>query len=151
MASAFLFLFMRLCERKKEPRILTYAPFALVIVFPVILLFLYISGTEIHSLRNKMQTLESLAWMIASIIIIYTAYMLGTRAAGKFTMVYMFFQFGAYSAFIWKLLGFIENMGSPIPYSIREIVETLFGLFSIISMYVLAKMLRKLSKHMHSE
>lgn len=151
MASAFIYLYMRICERRKESKILTYAPFALVIVFPLILLYLYFSGTDITILKNEMQGMESLVWMIASAIIIYATYMLGTHATGKFTKVYMFFQFSAFSAFTWKLMGFIESIGSPIPYSIREIVETLFGFFAIVSMYMLATMLRKLSKHMQSE
>lgn len=151
MASAFICLYLRVCQRKKDSNIMTYTPFIFVILFPVIVLYLYFSGTDISNLKKITGNIEGLVWMAASSLTIYTTYMLGTRATGGFIMVFMFFQFSAFTAFIWKLLGFIEGLGSPIPYSIREIVETLFGLFAMSSMYLLIKMLRKLSKHMYSE
>ncbi len=98
-----------------------------------------------------MGNIEGVVWMAASSLVIYTTYMLGTHATGGFVQVFMFFQFSAFAAFTWKVLGLIEGLGSPIPYSIREIVETLFGLFAIVSMYLLIRMLRKLSRHIRSE
>ncbi len=98
-----------------------------------------------------MGNVEGIVWMAASSLIIYTTYMLGTRATGGFVQVFMLFQFSAFTAFIWKLLGFIEGLGSPLPYSIREMVETLFSLFAMVSVYLLIRMLRKLSRHIHSE
>ena len=130
---------------------MTYTPFICVILFPVIVLYLYFSGTDISNLKKITGNIEGLVWMAASSLIIYTTYMLGTRATGGFIRVFMFFQFSAFTAFIWKLLGFIEGLGTPIPYSIREIVETLFGLFAMASIYLLIRMLRKLSKHIYSE
>ncbi len=38
-----------------------------------------------------------------------------------------------------------------LPYSIREMVETMFGVFAIISVYMLAGMLRKLYRDMHGD
>ena len=151
MASAFVYLCLRICQRKKESRVMNYTPFAFIVIFPIIMLYLYFSGTEISDLKKIMGIIESLVWMTASMIIIYTTYMLGTHATGGFTSVFMFFQFSGFTAFTWKFLGLIEALGSPIPYSIREIVETLFGLFAITSMYLLTRMLRKLSKHIYSE
>ncbi len=96
-----------------------------------------------------MGTIENLIWIAGSLVNIYTTYMLGTRTTGDFVKVFMFFQFSAYLALTWKFLGLIETKGFPVPYSIREIIETLFGLFAIISMYVLTRMLRKLSKQLY--
>lgn len=151
MSSTFILLFFRICKRKKDSRLSIYTPFIVGIIFPAIMLYLYYTGVEINSIKKTMSLIESIVWMVASSFIIYTTYMLGMHATGGFTGVFMFFQFSAFAAFTWKLLGLIESMGSPIPYSIREIVETLFGLFAIISMYLLTGMLRKLSKHIYSE
>lgn len=151
MASAFIYLCVRICQRKKDSKLLTYAPFAFVIIFPAIMFYLYFSGTDISNLKKIMNTIENIVWIIASSTIIYTTYMLGTQTSGRFTKVFMFFQFSAYSAFLWKLMGLLESMGSPIPYSIREITETLIGIFAIAAMYVLTKMLRELSKNIYSE
>ncbi|WP_143311802.1 hypothetical protein [Candidatus Methanoperedens nitratireducens] len=151
MASAFISLYLKICQRKKDSMAMTYTPFILVILFPVIVLYLYISGTDVSDLKKITGNIESLVWMAASSLIIYATYMLGTRTTGGFIRVFMFFQFSAFTAFTWKLLGLIESLGSPIPYSIREIIETLFGLFAIVSMYLLMRMLRKLSRYMHSE
>jgi hypothetical protein len=151
MASAFICLYLRIYQRKKDSMVMTYAPFIFVILFPVIMLYLYFSGTNISNLKTIMGNIEGIVWMAASSLVIYTTYMLGTRATGGFIWVFMFFQYSAFTAFTWKLLGLIESLGFQLPYSIREIVETLFGLFAIVSMYLLIRMLRKLSRHMHSE
>ena len=151
MSATFILLFLRICKRKKDPRLIIYMPFIVGTIFPVIMLYQYYTGVEINSIKKTVGLIEGIIWIVASSLIIYTTYMLGTRATGGFTGVFMFFQFSAFAAFTWKLLGLVESMGSPIPYSIREIVETLFGLFAIISMYLLTGMLRKLSKHIYSE
>lgn len=151
MASAFIYLCSRICRKRKNPRITAYAPFALALIFPAAMLYLFLSGADIPDIKKTMGIIEGIIWMIASSFIIYTTYNLGTHSTGGFTRVFMFFQFSAFAAFIWKFLGLIESAGSPIPYSIREAVETLFGLFAIISMYLLTAMLRKLSKHIYSE
>jgi len=57
----------------------------------------------------------------------------------------MFLQFAAIFAILWKFLGIIGTISCPIPYSIREFMETLFGICAIISVYILEKMLKKLS------
>jgi hypothetical protein len=72
--------------------------------------------------------------------------MLGMKSTGGFINFYMFFHFAAIFALLWKFLGFISNISCPVPYSIREILETMFGVFAIMSMIVLRKMLMKLSK-----
>lgn len=151
MASAFVFLYLRICQRKKDPMAMTYIPFIFAALFTVIMIYLYLSETNISNLKTMMGDIEALVWMAASSLVIYTTYMLGTRATGGFIQVFMFFQLSAFAAFTWKLLGFIEGLGTPIPYSIREIVETLFGLFAMASMYLLIRMLRKLSRHIYGE
>ena len=86
-------------------------------------------------------------WIIGGSIIIYTTYMLGTKSTGDFVNVFMFFQFAAIFAILWKFLGLIGTISCPIPYSIRELIETLFGVCAVISVYILEKMLRKLSRN----
>jgi len=72
--------------------------------------------------------------------------MLGMKSTGGFINFYMFFHFAAIFALLWKFLGLIGNISCPVPYSIREILETLFGVFAIMSVIVLRKMLINLSK-----
>lgn len=149
MTSAIVFLFMVFYKRKNISRISTYLPIALALIFLLFMLYLYISGTGIGDIRGTMSTLEGLVWLLGSSVIIYSTFMLGTRASGRFVNVYMFFQFSAYAAFMWKFLGLLEKLSWSMPYSIREIIETLFGVFAIISIYLLTRMLRKLSRDMH--
>ncbi len=144
MASSMLCLYMIICRRQKVTRKMTYIPFAVSLIFPVLWLFLYFSGDK--DLKTHTGTLEGIIWILASSLIIYTTYMLGARVTGDFIKVFMLFQFSAYTALTWKFLGLIELAGYPMPYSIREILETLFGVFAILSMYVLTGMLRKLAK-----
>jgi hypothetical protein len=147
MASLFIYLYMLIYMRKTIPKIATYLPFALALLFPLALFFLFFAGIKPDDLKNIMSSIENFVWITASSIIILTTYLLGTRAAGGFVKVYMLFQIAAILALIWKFLGFITSMGCTIPYSIREILETLFGVFAIISVYVLTKMLKSLARH----
>ncbi len=149
MNSAFIFFFIVLYMRKKPSLISTYMPVALASIFPIFMFYLYFIETNAQDIKNIMSLLESLVWMIGSSITIYTTFKMGTRVSGGFVNVFMFFQFSAYTAFMWKFFGLLELIGWTVPYSIREIVETLFGVFAIISVYLLTKMLRKLSKDMY--
>ncbi len=45
----------------------------------------------------------------------------------------------------------LERISWSVPYSIREVVETLFGVFAMISVYMLARMLRKLYRDIHGD
>ncbi|NJD52464.1 MAG: hypothetical protein FIB07_06295 [Candidatus Methanoperedens sp.] len=89
--------------------------------------------------------MENIIWITGGSITVYTTYMLGTKSTGNFIRVFMFFQLAAIFAILWKFLGILGTLSCPIPYSIRELMETLFGVCAIISMYILEKMLRKLS------
>jgi hypothetical protein len=149
MTSAFIFFFIVIYMRKKPSLISTYLPVALASMFPILMFYLYFLETNTELIKNIMSLLESLIWMIGSSITIYITFKMGTCVSGGFVNVFMLFQFSAYTAFMWKFLGILEMLGWPVPYSIREIVETLFGLFAIISVYLLTKMLRKLSKDMY--
>ncbi len=150
MATALFSTYMIICHGKKITRIMKYAPFFLALIFPIIWIYLYLSVPE--NLKDIIGTIESLVWVFGSSIVIYTTYMLGTRTTGDFIRVFMFFQFAAYSALTWKLFGLTEILSiHPIPYSIREILETLFGIFAIMSMFVLTRMLRKLSRQLYDK
>lgn len=148
MTFTFIYLYEIIYKRKNVSSIKIYIPFALALIFPAILISLYSSGVSLGELKNTFSTIEALAWISGSIVTIYTTYRLGTRASGDFINIFMFFQFAAFSAFVWKFLGFIGQISCPAPYSIRELIETLFGLFAVISIILLTKMLKKLS-HMH--
>ncbi len=149
MASALLCLYVILCQRKKLSKKLTYIPFVLAFIFPLIWLYLYLS--DVQNLKNTITALESIVWIFAGSIAICTTFMLGTRVTGDFVKVFMLFQFSAYFVISWKFLGLLELAGCPIPYSLRESFETLFGIFAVLSMYVLTRMLRRLSKKLHSD
>ena len=144
MTAALFSIYMVICQHRKIPKIISYGSYGLASIFPLIWLYLYLSIPG--NLKNIMSIIESLVWIFGSSISIYTSYMLGTSTTGGFIKVFMFFQFSAYTALIWKFLGLLEHAGYPIPYNIREILETLFGIFAITSMYILAGMLRKLSR-----
>lgn len=146
MASLFIYLYVLIYMRKTIPKIATYLPFVIALLFPLAVLFLFIEGTKPDDLKNIIFSIENLVWIAASSITILTTYNLGTRAAGGFVKVYMLFQIAAIFALLWKFLGLITSMGYTMPYSIREILETLFGVFAIISVYVLTKMLKSLAR-----
>lgn len=147
MSSALFSIYMRL-YRKESSKAVTYAPLVLVLLIPVIWFYGYFTAPD--NLENSMAVIESLVWLTGSSITVYTTYMLGTQATGNFVKVFMLFQFSAYFAIIWKSLRLLELTGNPIPYSVIESFETMFGVFAILAMLVLAQMLKKLSKQLYS-
>ncbi len=147
MTSLFTCLYILIYKRKTIPNIATYLPFALALLFPVVFLYLFYSGIKINELKNIMLSIENLVWIAGSSITILATYMLGTQAAGGFVKVYMLFQIAAIFALLWNFLGLIASMGFTIPHSIMETLETLFGVFAVISVYVLTKMLKSLARH----
>ncbi|VVB90019.1 Uncharacterised protein [uncultured archaeon] len=149
MTSAFVLFYMVLYKRKIINGISNYLPVSLAMVFPFLMIYLYFSSTGMNDIKTILSTLESLAWMLGSSVTIYTTFMLGTRASGGFVSVFMFSQFSAFAAFTWKLLGLLELISWSVPYSIREIIETLFGVFAFISVYLLTRMLTRLSRDIH--
>jgi hypothetical protein len=146
MTSAMVFIFMKIYQRKTISRPMIILPFALMILFPIIFIFLIFSGTRTEEIKYILSNTENIVWIIGSSITIYTTYMLGMKSTGGFNNFYMFFHFAAIVALLWKFLGLIGNISCPVPYSIREILETLFGVFAIMSIIVLRKMLMELSK-----
>lgn len=106
----------------------------------VLMIYYYFSQVSSSEIKEIMSTIEALAWMLGSSVTIYTTFKLGTRVSGGFINIFMFFQFSAYAAFTWKFLGLLESISWSVPYSIHEVVETLFGIFAIISVYLLARM-----------
>ncbi len=146
MTSATILIFMKLYMRKTISRPMIILPFILMFLFPIIFIFLIFSGTRTEDIKYIMSYTENIVWIVGSSITIYTTYMLGMKSTGGFINFYMFFHFAAIFALLWKFLGFISNISCPVPYSIREILETMFGVFAIMSMIVLRKMLMKLSK-----
>lgn len=148
MTFSFFLLFIQINQRKKISRPMIILPFILMLLFPIILMYLIFSGTKAEDIKYIMSTAENIVWMIGSSITIYTTYMLGVKSTGGFINFYMFFHYAVILALLWKFLGLIGNISCPVPYSIREIIETLFGVFAIMSIIVLRKMLMKLSKKM---
>ncbi|MCZ7383941.1 MAG: hypothetical protein O8C63_04230 [Candidatus Methanoperedens sp.] len=146
MTSLFIYLYVLIYMRKTIPKIATCLPFVLALVFPLVMLFLFFAGIKPDDLKNIISSIENLVWIAGSSITILTTYMLGTRAAGGFVKVFMLFQIAAILALLWKFMALITSIGCTIPYSIRETLETLFGVFAIISVYVLTKMLKSLAR-----
>jgi|GEM_PF-943580 len=145
MTSAMILIFMKIYMRRKISKPMIILPFTLMFLFPIIFIFLVLSGTRIEEIAYLLSNTEIIVWIVGSSITIYTTYMLGTKSTGGFINVYLFFHFAAIFALLWKVLGLIDIISCPIPYSIREILETMFGVFAIMSMIVLRKMLMKLS------
>jgi hypothetical protein len=146
MASLFTYLYMLICQRRTIPKIATYLPFVLTLLLPLFMFFLFFAGIKYDDMERIMFSLENFVWIAGSSITILTTFLLGTRAAGGFVKVYMLFQIAGILALLWKFLGFIASIGCAIPYSIREILETLFGVFAIISVFVLTRMLKSLAR-----
>ncbi len=151
MTSAFYFFYQVICIRKKISLASTYMPVALASIFPIFMFYLYFSVTDHGKIKDIISILESVMWIIGSSLIIYTTFMMGTHVSGGFVNIFMFFQFSAFSAFMWKFLRIIELFGGFVPYYIREGVEMTFGLFSIISVYLLLRMLRNLSRNIYGD
>ncbi|MCX9024529.1 MAG: hypothetical protein OIN85_00370 [Candidatus Methanoperedens sp.] len=147
MSSALFSIYMRLC-RKESGKMVTYTPFVLALLVPVVWFYGY--STAPGNLENFMLFNESLVWLIGGSITVYTTYMLGAQATGNFVKVFMLFQFSAFFAIIWKLLRLLELEGNPISYHVIESFETMFGVFAILAMLVLTQMLRKLSRQLYS-
>ena len=146
MTSALIFIYIKLYKRKTISKKVSFIPLVLALIFPIFFIYLYFSGTQTENLKNTFFNIESILWIIGGSIMVYTTYMLGTKSTGGFVYVFMFFQLAAFFAILWKFLGFIGSISCPVPYSIREFLETMFGVFAIISMYFLERMLRNLSK-----
>lgn len=146
MASLFTCLNILIYKRRAIPKIATYLPFALALLLPLAMIFLSLTGMKLDDLKNIVFLIENLAWIAASSITIFATYNLGTRAAGGFVEVYMYFQIAAIFALIWKFLGLMVSSGGTIPYSFKEALETLFGVFAVISVYLLTKMLKSLAR-----
>ncbi|CAG0961058.1 hypothetical protein METP2_00792 [Methanosarcinales archaeon] len=147
MTAALILIYMKLYKRKIISKPMSFIPFIFALVFPILFIYLYFSGMENETIKNIFFNLENIMWITGGSITVYTTYMLGMKSTGDFVHVFMFFQFAAIFAVLWKSLGVIGTISCPIPYSIRELMETLFGVSAIISMYILEKMLRKLSRH----
>ncbi|MCZ7402500.1 MAG: hypothetical protein O8C61_09785 [Candidatus Methanoperedens sp.] len=145
MTSAMIFIYIKLYMRKTISGPMIIPPFALMFLVPVIFIFLIFSGKRTEEITGIMSNLENIVWIIGSSITIYTTYLLGIKSTGGFINFYMFFHFAAIFALLWKFLGLLNNLSCPVPYSIREIMETLFGVFAIMSMIVLRKMFINLS------
>lgn len=145
MTSAFILLYMKICKRKTITKrsLIAFIP---AVIFPIILIYLYFSGTKIGRIQDIFFNIENIMWMICSSITIYTTYMLGTKSTGDFVNFFMFFQFAAIFALLWKFLGFLGSLSCLIPYSIREILETMFGVFAVLSLIILNRMLENLSE-----
>ncbi|MCX9082200.1 MAG: hypothetical protein OIN83_08370 [Candidatus Methanoperedens sp.] len=148
MTSALIFIYIKIYKRKTISKKVGFIPLVFALIFPIFFIYLYFSGTQTENLKNTFFTIENILWIMGGSIMVYTTYMLGTKSTGGFVYVFMFFQLAAFFAILWKFLGFIGSISCPVPYSIREFLETMFGVFAIISMYVLEKMLRNLSKHL---
>ncbi len=147
LTSALIFIYMKLYKRKIASKSMSFIPFIFALIFPILLIYLYFSGMKTETIKNIFFNLENIIWILGGSIIVYTTYMLGTKSTGDFVNVFMFFQFAAIFAILWKFLGLIGSISCPIPYSIREFMETLFGVCAIIAVYILERMLRKLSIH----
>jgi len=145
MTSVFMFLYIKIYKRKTISEPMNSIPFIITLIFPVLLAYLYFSGIGKEDIKNIFFNMENILWITGSSITIFTTYMLGTKSTGSFVHFFMFFQLAAIFALLWKFLGLIGSISCPIPYSVREIIETMFGVYAIMSIYVLEKMLRNLS------
>ena len=146
MTSALIFIYIKIYRRKTISKKMSFIPLVIALIFPIFFIYLYFSGTQTENLKNIFFNIESIVWIIGGSITVYTTYMMGTKSTGEFVYFFMFFQFAAIFAILWKFLGFAGSISCPIPYSIREFLETMFGVFAILSIYVLEKMLRNLSR-----
>lgn len=147
LTSALILIYIKIYKRKTISKSMSFIPLIFVLVFPILLIYLYFSGMQHENIKNIFFNMENIIWITGGSITVYTTYMLGTKSTGDFVRVFMFFQLAAIFAILWKFLGILGTISCPIPYSIRELMETLFGVCAIISMYILEKMLRKLSIH----
>lgn len=141
MVSFFMYLFRTIHLRKKPSNVLAKMPFAVMLAFPLLMAYMFYAGSSAGEVKNGMGSVEGVTWIIGGGLIVYLCYLLGSRSTGGFVRFYMFFQFAAYLAVTWKVFGLLRIES----YAIREIFETLFGLFAAAAVYTLERMLKKLS------
>lgn len=146
LTSALILIHRKIYSRKTYSKTSIIVPFIIAVLFPVYLIYLYSSGEDFKNIKSVFSIIENIVWMTGGSIMVYMTYMLGTKSTGDFVHIYMFFLFAAIFAITWKLTGFISVISCEVPYSIRELLETMFGVCAVISMYILEKMLRTLSK-----
>jgi len=147
LTCALIFIYMKIHKRKTISKLMSFIPLILALLSPILLTYLYFSGADKENIKTIFFNIENIVWILGGSMMIYTTYMLGTKSTGDFVYVFMFFQFAAIFAIFWKFLSLMSNISScTVPYSIREFMETIFGICAIMSMYILEKMLRNLSK-----
>ncbi len=148
MTSALILIYIKIYKRKSISVSIGLFPFILALVFLILFLWLYFSGTSLETMQNNFFDIENIVWIAGSLISIYTTFMLGTKSTGGFVNVFLFFHLASIIALLWKFLGLIGEISCPLPYAIREILETMFGMGAITSVYILRKMLKDLSRRL---
>lgn len=117
----------------EEGRLLhVYAFPAIVIIgIPAFLL----SGFKTGGVGYIYRIAENLAWIIASLGIIFYVLMLAVKLRGGMVWAMFPAALAAYLAGLWNILAFAEIIGGAIPYGIANIIELLFG-FSIAATFL---------------
>lgn len=146
MTSAMIFIHRKIYMRKTISKVNIIIPFIAAAIFLIYMIYLYYNGADFGRIKSVYSIIEGIAWIMGGSITIYATYMLGTKSTGDFVRIFMFFLFAAIFVILWKLVGLISIISCPVPYSIREFLETMFGVNAIISMFILERMLRNLSK-----
>ncbi|MCZ7399516.1 MAG: hypothetical protein O8C62_07535, partial [Candidatus Methanoperedens sp.] len=59
MASLFIYLYILIYQRKTIPKIATYLPFVLALLFPLVMIFLSFAGIKLNDLKNIMSSIEN--------------------------------------------------------------------------------------------
>jgi len=134
----FGYLLLTLFFRLKLGKGVEYVPFAFSVMPVFILSLLLYSGFGLAEATKVLNVMETAIWISLGLTAAIFAYLIGSRATGGFSRVYLLFQFAAYSTVTWKILDIAS-----LSYS-EEYFEMLFGLFSALAVFELRRMLIKL-------
>lgn len=144
-SSAFVSIYRRIYLKKPQDQVLLHVPFVLCLLIPPLVALSSLSGAAAADISGIMGPAESLVWLLAAVLVMYTTFMLGTCSTGGFIRVYFFVQIAAYFAFLWKLFGLLQ-VGN---YAVVRGFELLFVSFTTFAVYTLARMLKSLSARMY--
>lgn len=142
MTSTFYFMYLQRYKRKNIQKTVIFVPFTTMLAVMIIAVYLPYGVGDVTAATTVMTIIEKSLWAVGGLIVAYHTYLLGCKSAGRFQYIFMLFQFSAFFAVMWGVLGLSNLFGSNAPEFISETFEFLFMIFSGAAIYVFMKVLR---------
>lgn len=143
MASTFYFMYLQIYKRKDIQKTVIFVPFATMAAVMIAAVYLVYAVGDAAIATTVMTIIEKTLWTVGGLAVACHTYLLGCKmSAGRFQYMFMLFQFSAFFAVIWSVLGLSDIFGSNAPEFISETFEFLFMIFSGAAIYVFMKVLK---------